>query len=361
LKNRDASRMAAVRSHQVTITFEGAQPLELECRENEDIITAGLRQGLLLLSDCRQGICGACRGFLEDGHYDELLSYSPHVLAEQDAEDGWILACRLCPRSNLLIDFDYAADRITRLDASRRSGKIVALEPLSPSVMRVVVTTLSMQAPLHWQAGQYVRLHLAQANITRSFSMANLPNDRHELEFLIGLRPDGQFPQALLAMRGEGDVVAMEGPLGNFTLDAQPRERVFVAEGTGLAPILAMLRQLALTEPDCSVTLIFGVPTQSDLFAQAELAQLAATYPGLTIQVTIAEPDPSWSGYSGSVVDGLADWLKTHDSQSTHYYFCGSAAIVRAARRLVENVGVLPEAIHQELFVSTCINTGVNR
>lgn len=350
-----------MRSHQVTITFEGAQPLELECRENEDIITAGLRQGLLLLSDCRQGICGACRGFLEAGHYDELLSYSPHVLAEQDAEDGWILACRLCPRSDLLIDFEYAADRITRLDASRRSGKIVALELVSPSVMRVVVKTLSMQAPLHWQAGQYVRLHLTQANITRSFSVANLPNDRHELEFLIGLRPNGQFSQALLAMRSTGDMVTVEGPLGQFTLDAQPRERVFVAEGTGIAPILAMLRQLALTEPNRPATLIFGVPTQHDLFAQAELAQLTATYPGLTIWVTIAKPDPSWSGHSGRVVDGLADWLKTHDFWSAHYYFCGSAAMVRAARRLVENLGVLPKAIHQELFVSTCIHTGANQ
>ena len=154
-------------------------------------------------------------------------------------------------------------------------------------------------------------------------------------------------------MRGEGDVVTVEGPLGRFTLDAQPRERVFVAESTGLAPILAMLRQLAITEPDRRVTLIFGVPTQNDLFAQTELAQLVAMYPGLTIWITIAEPDLSWPGYSGSVVDGLADWLKTHDSQSTHYYFCGSAAIVRAARRLVENVGVSPAAIHQELFVST--------
>lgn len=342
-----------MRTHRVTLTFEGTQPIEFECREDEDIITAGLRQGWLLLSDCRKGVCGACRGFLEAGHYDELLNHSPHALSDQEEEEGWILSCRLRPCSNLLIDFEYTADRVTRLDASRRLGRIVALEPVSTSVMRVIVRLLSMQAPLVWEAGQYVRLHLAEANLTRSYSIANLPNNKHELEFLIELRPDGLFSEALLAMPGEGAIISVEGPLGRFTLEAQEHERTFVAESTGLAPILAILRQLAAADSKRRATLIFGVDTVNDLFAQQELSDLAAVYSGLTTLVTIAKPNSVWPGYSGTVIDAFSDWLTNNNPQLSHYYFCGSAATVHAVRQLAETFGVLPNTIHQELFVST--------
>ncbi|HXL63072.1 MAG TPA: 2Fe-2S iron-sulfur cluster binding domain-containing protein, partial [Mycobacterium sp.] len=63
--------------HKVALTFEGADRIDIACREGEDIITAALRQGHLLLSDCREGSCSTCRGFLVDGDYDQLLPHSP--------------------------------------------------------------------------------------------------------------------------------------------------------------------------------------------------------------------------------------------------------------------------------------------
>ncbi|SRR5579883_1228967 len=101
--------------YQVQLTFFGAEPIQLRCREDEDIISAGLRQGLLLASDCRQGICGACLGFLEEGQ-STLLKYSPYVLSDRDKEDGWVLTCRLRPKSDLRLDFEYSADRVAYLE-----------------------------------------------------------------------------------------------------------------------------------------------------------------------------------------------------------------------------------------------------
>ena len=83
--------------HKVALTFEGADRIDIACREDEDIITAALRQGHLLLSDCREGSCSTCRGFLVDGDYDQLLPHSPHALTDAEEEDGLILACRLRP------------------------------------------------------------------------------------------------------------------------------------------------------------------------------------------------------------------------------------------------------------------------
>ena len=83
--------------HKVALTFEGADRIDIACRVDEDIITAALRQGYLLLSDCREGSCSTCRGFLVDGDYDQLLSHSPHALTDAEEEEGLILACRLRP------------------------------------------------------------------------------------------------------------------------------------------------------------------------------------------------------------------------------------------------------------------------
>jgi methane monooxygenase component C len=83
--------------HKVALTFEGADRIDIACRGDEDIITAALRQGHLLLSDCREGSCSTCRGFLVDGDYDQLLPHSPHALTDAEEEEGLILACRLRP------------------------------------------------------------------------------------------------------------------------------------------------------------------------------------------------------------------------------------------------------------------------
>jgi methane monooxygenase component C len=340
--------------HRVRMTFEGGDPIEIVCREDEDVISAGLRQSVLLVSDCRQGICGACRGFLEEGRYDSLLEHSPHALSDHDEEAGWVLACRLKPRGDLCLDFDYAADRVGRLDAARRPGRIVALDRLSSSVVRIVVRTLSAQEPLRWEAGQHVRLQLADSGVTRAYSIANLAGGGHELEFFIRLIPGGAFSEAIESMRSDGATVAVEGPFGAFTWRAERPDPVFVAGGTGLSPILSMLRKLAVEAPHRRATLIFGVSTEDKLFGQAQIDSIVAACPGLKARVTVAEPTDSWTGLRGTAVDALARELaQAADPKGCDYYIGGPAPMVEAAQAVLEEFDIPRGAIHQELHVAS--------
>jgi methane monooxygenase component C len=343
--------------HNVRLTFEGEDPIDISCREDEDVVSAALRQGVLLVSDCRRGICGSCRGFLEDGQYDQLLDHTRHALSEQDEDDGWVLACRLRPRSALHLDFDYPADRVGRLDTQRRSGWIVTRQRLTESVLRLVVRTLSVHEPLRWEAGQYVRLQLSQSGVTRAFSIANVATGGHDLEFFVRLLPGGVFSGAIGNIAGEGAMVVVEGPLGSFTLDAGREELVFVAGGTGLAPILAMLRKLALVTPHRPATLIFGVDVEERLFGQEELSRICAACSAFNICLAVTEPTRAWSGFRGTVVDALAHRLEnTANAKSCHYYICGPAPMVRTARAVALRHGVPPQAIYQEAFVATGVD-----
>lgn len=338
--------------HKIRLTFEGRDPLEIACREDEDVVAAGLRQGVLLVSDCREGVCGACRGFLEEGRYDSLLDHSPHALSDRDEEDGWTLACRLQPRSDLHLDFDYPADRVGRLDAGRRSGRIVALDRLSSSVVRLVVRTLGAQEPLRWKAGQHVRLHLPDAGITRAYSVANVADQGWDLEFYVRLVAGGAFSTALEHMPGAGAPVVVEGPFGAFTLRPERPSSVFVAGGTGLAPVLAMLRQLAVDDPQHAATLIFGVGSEEGLFAQAEIAALSAACSRLKTCITVAAPSPSWAGPRGTAADALTSHLaESSRPADSQYYVSGPVPMVEAACAVMAQFGVPSGAIHRENFV----------
>jgi len=337
--------------HPVRLTFEGANAVEIACAENEDIVSAAMRHGILLVSECRQGSCGACRGFLEEGKYDALLEHSEHALSEYDEDEGWILACRLKPRSALVVDFDYPADRAARLDIDSRPGRIIALDRVSPTTVRLVIRTLVAQDPLQWKAGQYVRLHLTQAGLTRPFSVANLSSTTRELEFFIRLVPGGRFSKALTQMRGEGEAVSVEGPYGNFELAAQCAEPVFVAGGTGLVPVLAMLRQLVIDTPDSRPTLIFGAANEQELIALDEIETLRACCSALKVEIAVVSPGTTWAGVSGTAVDALKKHLACMPNpQRSHFYLCGPAAMVAAGRGVISTFRVPEERVHHESF-----------
>jgi methane monooxygenase component C len=332
--------------HKVALTFEGADRVDIGCRADEDVVTAAFRQGYLLLTECREGSCATCRGFLVDGGYDELLPHSPHALTDEEEDDGYILACRLRPTSDLEIDFDYPADRVGRYEEKTRTGQIISCEPLSCNVARIVLRTSAAQEPLTWDAGQYVKVTMPAVGATRAYSMANTDGGR-DLELLIGLLPDGRFSGHVASGLATGEPVRIEGPFGAFTFrgDSCP---VFVAGGTGIAPILAMLKSLAGTGSDVNARLVFGVGGEDDLFAVDDIADLARALPNLEVVTTVERPGETWVGAVGLVTEHLG----TIDS-SRSYYLCGPPAMIVACETLLHQHGVARHRVHAERFLDT--------
>ncbi|MGX9789943.1 FAD-binding oxidoreductase [Mycobacterium sp. MMS18-G62] len=333
--------------HKVALTFEGADRIDIACHDDEDIITAALRQGYLLLSDCREGSCSTCRGFLVDGDYGELLPHSPHALTDSEEEDGLILACRLRPSSDLEIDFDYPADRVGRYEEGTRTGQIIATERLSDTVARIVVRTNTAQDSLMWDPGQYVQVTMPAVAVTRAYSMANVADGRRELEFVVRLLPDGRFSGHVGAGLSTGEPVRLRGPHGQFTFRGE-RRPVFLAGGTGLAPVLAILRSLVDTAPMTEARLVFGVATESDLFFLDELSALGEAMPNLDVVTTVERPTAGWSGAVGQVTDHLDPVDPTRS-----YYLCGPPGMVSAADELLLGHDVPRDRIRAERFVET--------
>jgi len=331
--------------YKVALTFEGADRIDIVCRDDEDVVTAAFRQGHLLLTECREGSCATCRGFLVDGDYDELLPHSPHALTDAEEEEGYILACRLRPTSDLEIDFDYPVDRVGRYEDEERTGQIVTVEKISNTVARVVVRTNASQEPLTWEPGQYVKVTIPSIGVTRDYSMANVAGGGRDLELLVRLLPDGRFSGHVASGLALGEPVRLRGPFGAFGFHGESTP-VFVAGGTGLAPILSILR--SLDGSDVRARLIFGVASSDDLFETAALADLAGALPNLEVVTTVERPGDDWSGAVGRVTDHLGAVDPT-----SAYYLCGPPTMIDAVEAVLSREGVPRNHIHTERFLET--------
>src|SRR6201989_2253604 len=197
-----------------TVRFE-PMGIEMEADEDETVLQAAFRQGLMLMHGCKEGQCSACKSFLLDGEVD-LDRYSTFALPDFEEQEGWTLLCRAHPYSELeveLINYDEEMIR-SGLPIKTVTTTVEAVDKLTADIVHL---RLKPEEPLEYQPAHYVDIALpGSENEHRSFSMAGTSPDA--LEFMIKMYPGGRF-SGLLADGAikPGDEVAVTGPLRLFT------------------------------------------------------------------------------------------------------------------------------------------------
>jgi propane monooxygenase reductase component len=329
-----------------TVRFEPVG-LEIEVDEDETILNAAFRQGLMLMHGCKEGQCSACKSFLLDGEVD-LDRYSTFALPDFEEAEGWTLLCRAHPYSDLEIELINYDEEILHGGVPPRTVKtrVEAVEPLTSDIRRLHVTVLDDE-PFEFKPGQYVDIRIpGDEEHHRSFSMAN--TNAGELEFMIKLYPGGRF-SGLLADGSvkPGDELDVTGPYGVFTLRASsPRRLLFIGGGAGMAPILSLLRSLSETGNEREATYYYGARTEADLFHVTELAALPGTF-----VPALSEDSNGWSGETGLITD-VVDRIEG-DISEVDAYVCGPPPMVEAAIALLERRGVPEAHIYFDKFTTT--------
>jgi benzoate/toluate 1,2-dioxygenase reductase subunit len=332
-----------VATHQVALSFEDGVTRFVTCREDQTVADASYRQRINIPLDCRDGACGTCKAFCESGRYDGG-AYIDDALSPDEADRGFVLPCSMKPRSDLVLQVASTSE-VAKTRATTYAGTLVGLERLSRTTVEISVDVPN-RGDLAFLPGQYVNIAVPGTDVSRSYSFSNAPHEER-LTFLVKLTPGGAMSTYLEQRAAVGDAISLTGPHGSFFLRETDRPVLLLAGGTGLAPVLSMLRTLSAAESERRVHLVYGVSTDEDLVALDQIERAAEGLANLTWDHCVSDPDSTAAkkGY----VTSLIGPEHLHDGDVA-VYLCGPPPMVEAVRTHVTGGGIEPTGFYYEKF-----------
>ena len=171
-------------THQVTIITQDNESVSFQCRSDEDVISAAVRQDIYLMSSCREGGCATCKGLCTDGDY-VLGKCSSQALPYAEEEAGEVLLCRTYPSTDIEVEVPYTYDRISfSPEGLEFDAEIVELSQISINVVKLQLKRTGDDKTIKFESGQFFDLEIPGTTTTRSYSPANTSNKTGDLEFL---------------------------------------------------------------------------------------------------------------------------------------------------------------------------------
>jgi CDP-4-dehydro-6-deoxyglucose reductase len=321
--------------------------VSFEATQGQSVLEAALNASLNLPHSCKGGNCGSCRARLLTGEI-YYPNGRPLGLSEAEAAEGFVLLCQARARSDLSIE----TFQITTADQAlikRLPARIERAVALSHDVMGIYLRLPAAEA-FRFEAGQYIDIMLPGGR-RRSFSIASPPHDSKLLELHVRRVEGGEFSAPLFNENKRSALLTTEGPLGQFVYRSGAAPMLLVGGGTGLAPLLSILRHVIETGIEREITLYWGVRAERDLYANAVLEDLvakAAPATGVSYVPVLSEPTSEWRGLRGWVHEAVLQTIG--DLKKYDVYAAGPPAMIAAVRREFGLRGVSPSRLFFDSF-----------
>ena len=214
--------------------------------------------------------------------------------------------------------------------------------------VRELELTLADPGRIRFEPGQFVSFEIERPGFpipaTRAYSIASSSHRQHAIDLLLNRVPGGRGSEYLFALQ-DGDRTSFKGPVGSFVLRDGPRDLLFVATGTGIAPFRSMLWSLAESRSSRRVTLFWGLRSERDLYYQDELLQLRERLPAFSFITTLSQPGSDWRGHSGRVLR-LLETLVTGVA-NLEVFLCGNGGMIADAKDILRRKGLCPIRVEQ--------------
>ncbi|MCP3656824.1 MAG: ring-hydroxylating dioxygenase ferredoxin reductase family protein [Herbaspirillum sp.] len=330
-------------SYRIALNFEDGVTRFVDCGANEKVLDAAFRNRINLPMDCSDGVCGTCKCRAESGTYDMGDDYIDEALTGDEAAEGLVLTCQMVPQSDCVIAVPVPSTAC-KTGTSKFGAKVEAVTPFGDAAYELALDV--KDAPV-FLPGQYVNIGVPGSEQHRSYSFSSA-SGAGRMTFLIKNVPGGLM-SSWLAAAAPGADLEMTGPLGSFYLRAVTRPLLFLAGGTGLAPFLSMLEELARQGTSQPVHMIYGVTRDQDLVQVERLQDYALRVPGFTFTTCVADPATTHErqGYVTQHMPAQA----LHNG-NVDVYLCGPPPMVDAVQKHFKTEGITPASFHYEKFTA---------
>jgi ferredoxin-NAD(P)+ reductase (naphthalene dioxygenase ferredoxin-specific) len=308
---------------------------QIDVAEGANLLAILRDHGLPVSYSCMAGRCGTCRCKVVSGQVMEGTRTGG--AGEQ------VLACMSTLTQDCVVEIPEP-DEVVQHPARLLKASVTAIESMTHDILRL---RLRASKPLAFSPGQYAQLQFTPEHI-RPFSMAGLPED-DELEFHIRLVPDGRTSGFIARELRVGDSVRVTGPLGTAYLRrSHEGPMLCVAGGTGLAPILSIVRGAIAQQMANPIHLYFGVRSPADIYGLDWLRALACEHKALRLTVVVSAVNDDPSHRSGMLLDAIA---RDHESLfGWRTYVCGAPPMVDAVTKAVVEKGVQADHVYADAF-----------
>lgn len=309
----------------------------------ESLLNAALRADVALAYSCRTGRCGTCKGQIRSGKTAPIQ----HELGLTEAElaAGWVLTCARSAQSDVELEIDDLGD-VKLIHPRTLPCRIHNLQRLSEDVIKVSLR-LPPTSNFEFHCGQYIDV-IGHAGLRRSYSIAAAPISEKHIELHIRRVPGGAMSDYWFERARINDLLRLHGPLGTFFLrDIDGLDLVFLATGTGIAPVKAILEGMgrrAVPHGARSVSVFWGGRIEADLYWDAQNAGIEHVYTPV-----LSRADSSWGGARGYVQQ--AALASTRDWSQAAVYACGSENMIHDARQQLIEAGLDERHFLSDAFV----------
>lgn len=329
-------------SHQVALSFEDGVTRFITVNPHETVADASYKARINIPLDCRDGACGTCKSFCESGTFDPG-DYIDDAMTEDELEEGYCLPCQMLPESDCVIQVPTTSD-VAKTAPSTTTATVTGVDEVSESTFALRMSVAN-RSELAFLPGQYVNVAVPGTDESRSYSFAN-GTEEDELSFLIRNTPGGVMTTYLADRCAVGDELELTGPMGSFFLREADRPLLLLAGGTGLAPILSMLRSLCSGD-ERDVHLIYGVSKVDDLVGLDTLESFAKDKENFTFDTVVSDADSGHPhvGYVTSLMG--AEQLRGGEID---VYLCGPPPMVDSVRSHLDDLGTTPVNFYYEKF-----------
>jgi len=279
-----------------------------------------------------------------------FVDYGKHLdsaLTDTEKAAGMALFCCAKPQSDLVIECKEVS-AIKDIPVKTMPCRVQKMDRLAEDVM-VLHLKLPANERLQFLAGQYVDILLKEQK-PRSFSLANAPHDDEFLELHIRNISGGAFTQHVFNEMKERDILRFKGPLGTFFLrEDSDKPIIFVASGTGFAPIKAIIEHALYIGMKRPMHFYWGVRKLADLYMLDKTRRWESSGIKFTPALSDALPEDAWQGRTGFVHQAVLDDYP--DLSAHEVYACGAPVVVEAAHRDFTTLRGLPnESFFSDAF-----------
>ena len=295
-----------------------------------------------------RGSCGLCKCAILDGAGDVLPTELPWLNPDELAEH-LRLSCQVKVKGDMSLRIPAEL-----LEVKQYRARVGAIRTLTPD-MKEIELDLVDSGPIRYKAGQFIQFEVPPYDLTdepvyRAYSVACCQSGCSCIELEVTLVPDRICSTYIHKYLSVGDEVTINGPYGEFYLRPTEREILFIATGSGMAPIRAMLQELKLDDSERRIRFFFGARHPSDLFHVDEMEAYERDLKAFSFHPVLSRPAPEdgWTGEVGRVTS-LCEKL-VDQGADLEAYLCGNPAMIDSTVAILRKKGIGEDRIFYDKF-----------